>query len=439
MLCGTYDVFEDREGRGRQKIRLNIAVLPAASDTPRPDPIFYLAGGPGGAATARATAFASSWMREDRDLVMIDQRGSGASHPLRCRLRGGPDDVQGYTLTAFDQLDQLEACRNELGTSADLGLYGTPAAVDDIDEVREALGYHQINLLGLSWGSRTALVYMRRHPTHLRRVIANGIVPLSLTYPLFHARDSQRSLDLLLEECAHDEACSTAFPDLGSEFQAVLDRLEAAPATVTVSHPDTGQPVAIELTRAAFTEWVRWFLSSLWGTRWFPIYVNQAFVGNLEPVAQDLVETTQFYNQRLAIGQLMSVVCPEDVARIEPSDIPSTTAGTFMGAARVYQVLDACGLWPPGDIAPDYGDPVSSDVPTLLWSGTLDPRCPPSWGDDAAQHLERSLHLVVPGAHGVTGPCIDAVSREFLDSATPLDVDTSCVESIVLPPFEVAP
>jgi len=437
MLCGSLEVFENRRDQTGRRIALNIAVLPARSDSPRLDPIFYLAGGPGGAATVRATAFSTSWMRDERDVVMVDQRGTGGSNPLRCELRGGPSDTQGYTVTGFEDPDLLSACRHELEPTADPSLYATPLAMDDIDDVRVALGYDQINLLGLSWGSRSALVYLRQHPQHVRRVVLNGVVPLALVYSLYHAADSQNALDLVLDECAHDAACAAAFPYLRDELASVLQHLEQTPVPVMVQNPDTGEPAAVELTRESFAEWLRWTLASRTGTRWLPRLIHSAHEGQFGEIAQDLVETTQFYNQRLAFGQLMSVVCPADVSRIDPEQVPQLTQGTFMGAARVRKVIAACAVWSQAEMPAGYGDPVESDVPTLLWSGTLDPQSPPRWGAEAAGHLANHLHLVVPDSHGVQGPCIDAVTRDFLDSPSPLAADTSCTRAIALPAFEI--
>lgn len=437
MLCGSVEVFENRQDQAGRRITLNVAVLPARSTNPRPDPILYLAGGPGGSATARAAAFSTSWMRDERDIVMIDQRGTGGSNPLRCELHGGPTDTQGYLLNGFDDPNLLGTCLRRLETFADPSLYTTPIAVDDIDEARLALGYGQVDLLGLSWGSRSALVYLRRHPESVRRAVLSGVVPLALIYPLYHAADSQHSLDLVLDECAHDAACGAAFPYLASELGEVFQRLEQAPVSVTVRNPDTDQPATVELDRDAFAEWVRWTLASRSGTRWLPQLIHWAHEGRFEEIVQDLVETTQFYNQRLAFGELMSVVCSADVSRIDPAQIPGLTQGTFMGDVRVREVMAACAVWDRAEMPPGYGDPVESDVPTLLWSGTLDPEAPPRWGVEAATHLAHRLHLVVPDSHGVQGPCIDAVTRDFFDSPSPLDIDTSCTRAIRLPPFQI--
>jgi len=369
--------------------------------------------------------------------VMVDQRGTGGSNPLRCELSGGPSDTQGYMVTGFENLDLLASCRRTLETTSDLRFYATPFAMDDIDDVRVGLGYDQINLLGLSWGSRSSLVYLRQHPHSVRRAVLNGIAPLSLIYPLYHAADSQHALALVLDECLHDAACAAAFPYLEHELTEVLERLGQAAVAVTVRNPDTGEPAAVELTREAFGAWLRWTLAARTGTRWLPQLVHWAHQGRFEEIAQDVVETTQFYNQHLAFGQLMSVVCSEDVSRIDPADIPGLTQGTIMGDLRVRKVMAACAVWPRADLPAGYGDPVASDVPVLLWSGSLDPETAPRWSADAARTLTHHLRLVVPDSHGVQGPCIDSISRDFLDSPAPLEVDTSCTEAIVLPPFEI--
>ncbi len=177
MLCGSFDVYENRRtGRGR-KISLHLAVLPALTESPRPDPVFWIAGGPGGAATAAAPRFASHWMRERRDVVLVDQRGTGGSNPLQCALPGSSDDVQGYLTGSFSDVALLRRCKRELREIANLRMYTTDNTVDDLDEVRAAMGYEQINLLAGSWGTRTALVYLRRHGGSVRRAIFNGAVP----------------------------------------------------------------------------------------------------------------------------------------------------------------------------------------------------------------------------------------------------------------------
>jgi pimeloyl-ACP methyl ester carboxylesterase len=307
--------------------------------------------------------------------------------------------------------------------------------MDDLDEVRAAMGYEQINLYGGSWGTRFALIYLRRHGEHVRTAILNAVAPTALIYGLQHAAGAQSSLDLLITECNLDNRCSTSFPDLESEFRIVLERLGRAPATVIIEHPDTGVSVSVSFERAAFAEVIRYLLNSVDSSRYLPHLIHQAYLGSYEPLAQSAVEKNHFYRNALKTGMLLSVVCPGDVARINPGDIARLTNDTFMGDRRVRDTMAVCEIWPQPRLPATHGDPVQSDVPVLLWSGTMDPSNPPMWGEEAARHLTNGLHLVVPGCHVISGACFEEIGTEFLAEASVDSLDTSCVSGIRLPPF----
>lgn len=437
MLCGSFAVYENRGAHRGRTIALNLAVLPALRPNPRPDPIFWIAGGPGGSATAGTARFATHWMREQRDVVLVDQRGTGGSNPLQCALPGGPDDAQGYLAGSFADVGLLRRCKRQLAAVANLRMYTTDFTVDDLDDVRAAMGYERINILAGSWGTRTALLYLRRHSEHVRRAIFNGAVPLALTYPLYHAQGAQRALDLAFARCAAEAECAAAFQDLQQEFEAVLDRLDQGPVEVRIAHPDTGAPVAVELDRAAFGEAMRYLLVANGDLVWMPLYVHLAYAGDFAPITQFAVEVNRFYKDRLMTGLLLSIVCTEDVPRIDPARIPALTEGTFFGDTRVRQTLAVCQMWPTRRLPAAYGRPVVSNVPVLIWSGAFDPSLPPKWGSYAARTLPRSIHLVVPGAHGVSGPCFEAVNQRFLNQASLSGLNTACTEAIEPPPFEL--
>jgi pimeloyl-ACP methyl ester carboxylesterase len=435
MRCGTLEVHENRETREGRRIALNIAVLPARTGDPRPDPVFFLVGGPGGAATRRAAPMKDSWMRSERDVVLVDQRGTGRSNPLTCELAGGPGNVQGYLRTGFGDLEALRRCRDELEEIADLERYGLPTAMDDLDDVRRALGYGKVNIVAGSWGTRAALIYLRRHPGSVRAVLLNGIAPPALVYGLYMAQSSQRSLDLVLDQCAADPACHERFPGLKARLTTVMDRLEDGPVDVEIRDPHTGEPVIVELSREAFAEGLRYLLASTVATRWVPLVIDDAYQGEFGLLAQDLVDTNHFYKDRLAMGMLLSVLCPEDVARVDRGAIEGVAEGTFLGGGRLRQIVTACETWPGGEIPASYADPIASDVPALLWSGALDPFNAPEWGEEAARHLENGLHVVVPGSHIARGACVDGINRAFLDRGSIDGLDTTCLADVVLPPF----
>jgi pimeloyl-ACP methyl ester carboxylesterase len=434
--CGTYTVYENRAAGSGRTIDLNVMVIPARSGDPRPDPVFYLAGGPGVGATLRARGMLFAWYGGDRDIVLVDQRGTGRSNPLDCEFPGGADNLQPYLDREF-QVEYFAPCRDKLEEFADLRFYTTPLAMADLNDVRAALGYETINLFGGSYGSRAALVYMRRHPETVRTATLVGVAPTAFRNPLYHAREAQRALEATFQQCTEDAACSAAFPALEAEFEEVLRRLDAEPVSVALDHPDTGQPVTLELGRYAFAEALRTTMYYMPGARDVPLLIHKAYQGDYAFFASEGMQSNRGIMTRLQLGMLLSVTCPEDLARIDPAEIPALTEGTFYGDTRVRDQLAVCAIWPAGEVPADYGEPVSVDVPTLVISGTLDPVTSVYWGEETARHLPNSLHVVAPGAHGVGGPCIRSIQQQLLDTASVEELDTSCVQHMSLPPFRI--
>jgi pimeloyl-ACP methyl ester carboxylesterase len=434
VLYGLFPVYEKRaEGEGR-KIALEVLVLPAKSEKPQPDPIFYLAGGPGVNAISARSVFRDTIWRQDRDIVFISQRGTGGTVRLDCDLPGGDDDLAGYLDPAFDP-ESLRDCLRKLELQADLRMYSTPTAMDDINEIRAALGYGQINLMGGSYGTRAALVYMRRHPETVRCAVLNGVAPLRFTNPLYHAWGAQVAIERLFAECEDDDACNAAFPDLGGKLEAVLNRLEAEPAAVTVRHPATGEEVAATLGREGFAEGLRVMMYR--SNRSVPLHIQRAYEGDVGAFAQAAMEADRSVRDIIAFGMLMCVTCSEDVARIDSELVGPLTEGTFAGPGRVLRQMEACELWPRSDLPEGFAEPVVVDVPVLILSGSLDPVTPPEWGELLAAQLPHSRHLIVPGAHGVMGPCVNGIVQELLESGSVADLDTSCVRRMGLGPFVI--
>jgi pimeloyl-ACP methyl ester carboxylesterase len=427
--CGTYEVFEDRAaGKGR-RIGLEVAVLPAASATPAADPLFFLAGGPGQGAIslARPLSEVFSDVLRERDLVLVDQRGTGGSNPLSCTLPGSDDDPQSY-LGDMLPVDALRACLARL--DADPRLYTTPNAVDDLDEVRAALGYERINLYGTSYGSRAVLVYLRRYPGRVRSAMVRGVAPTDMKTPLFYARDAQRALDLLFEECDADAACRRAYPDLQRKLAAVHERLGQGPVPVALQPAKERPPFRIQLSRDHFNEAIRWRLydeeSSL-----VPRIIQRAFEGDFAPAAEVVWSQRRAAarGQLLSLGVFLAVTCTEDIPFIDPAEVRREAEGRFLGTYRVDQQVQACSAWPRGELPAGYTDPVRSTVPTLVISGYRDPVTPPSWGEQVVRHLPRGRHLILrQGFHGLPGPCAGRLMNEFIRRGTAEGLDTSCLD-----------
>jgi len=433
---GTFAVFEDRDAQKGRMIHLEVVILHATGPDRKPDPIVPLAGGPGTNAAASGRVPGASWIPKERDIVLVSQRGTGGDNNLYCKLGAGDDNLQVYIDPLFTP-DNFRPCLEELKDKFDLTKYSTCHAADDLNELRLALGYDKINLTGVSYGTRAALVYMRRHPETVRTAILNGVAPTTWENPLHHAPSAQEAIELLFAECANDPDCQAAFPNLEEEFWIVIDRLEHEPADVTVTHPVTEERVTVKLHREAFSESVRMMMYG-WGTnRILPSLIHQAFEEDYEQFARYGIEVNRAILKTLSLGMLLCVTCAEDLERITEEEIVEFTSRTYMGDGRVRRQKAVCDFWPKSDLPPNYGHPVSSDVPVLLLSGTLDPVTRPKFAEEAARHLPNSLHVIAPGAHGVGGKCIESIKQQFLEAGSIDDLDISCIDSMELVRFRI--
>lgn len=433
--CGTLEVFENRATKKGRKIKINILVLPATGPQREPDALFYFAGGPGSAATEDAAGMAQilANVRQRRDLVFVDQRGTGQSNPLNCELFNSADPQSYFGF--FLPLEDVRKCRAQLEPKADLTLYTTNIAMDDLDDVRAALGYEQINLYGGSYGTRAALVYLRRHPKHVRTVILHGVAPTDQFMPRNFPQDAERALQGVLSECEADEACSKAFPQVKQDAQRVLEQLLQSPAKAEVQLRQSKDKVTLKLNRDLAAEAIRYMLYSPNGARRVPLYLHLAAEGNYAPLAQAAFSFRQNLVATGSNGMYLSVTCAEDLPFVKAEEAKQIGANTFLGSYRYDQQSAACELWPRATIDSKYTEPVRSDKPVLILTGEWDPVTPPSQGDAVAKTLLNSLHIVVnDGAHGLGGlqgmDCLDRLLTQFVERATVKDLDTNCTKNI---------
>jgi len=314
-------------------------VLRALSANPAPDPLFTFAGGPGQAETEdvkdNAQRFAD--IRRDRDIVMVDQRGTGLSNSLDCNFGGANELVQAF-LAGDLPIEKVEECRKQLEQKANLKFYTTPFAIDDIDDVRAWLGYDRINLYGGSYGSRAAMVYLRQHPKHVRTVTLRAIFPLTLKNPLYSPRDGQQSLNRLFSDCAADEACAKAFPTLKQDFQTVLERLAQSPTKIKVTDPRTKETVEITITRDVFAGGVRRLSYHPKSQRLIPTLIRSAFADDYKAF-ESIVAQILGIEKVLSTGMFLSVTYAEDVPLIRQRDIARETSGTFIGSTMVQSLV----------------------------------------------------------------------------------------------------
>lgn len=426
--CGRYRVPENRSTGTGRTIDLNVVLLPAAEPDSAAGPVFFLAGGPGGAATQLAPAVGVLFpdFRRSYDVVLIDQRGTGGSNPLQCAFADFDQLARAMLVLDVDK-NQLVACRD--GLDADLGLYGTHLAMDDLDDVRAALGYERINLYGISYGTRAALVYARRHPERVRTMTLQGVAPPSMRLPNALATDQRAALDLVLRACADDRNCRTHFGDVFAQLDDVMQRLRRQPVEVASGsrNPNWGGPLRI--TDAMLAGALRIMLYTGAGAGRIPGVIASAANGDFTPLVEAIRPFLENLGSTLHFGLFLSVTCAEDVPGVDFEAIAAAWAGTLLGdrAARNHQRL--CRHWPVGAVPPGYHQPVRSDVPTLLISGSADPVTPPRHAHDAASHLSHSLELTVPNAghaDAVTA-CESGIIAAFIAAGTTEGLDTGCV------------
>ncbi len=444
--CGELEVWEDREAEEGRRITLRVVRLEATGPQTRPDPLFPILGGPGQSVVESAAGLAAGFteVRRERDIVLVDQRGTGGSNPLDCSLFGPAENAQAF-LVAFLPEESVQRCRSVLEERADLRLYGTHLAADDLDEVRRALGYERINLFGISYGTRATLTYLRRHGAHARAAVLVGVYPPGLHGPALFAPAAQRALDGVLQECLAEPGCRGTFPDIRDAAKRVFERLAQEPTRAEVVHPVTGRRQDVRLNRDLAAEAVRYMLYGPGTAGLVPAVLHQADQGDLAPLAEFAVlgrlqVVDSGYN-----GLYLSITCAEEVAPVDPEEAARLADETFLGEYRYRDQAAACRHWPLGAVPEDVHEPVRTNVPVLLLSGAWDPVTPPSHAERAVAHLPRGRHLVVPhGGHGFDGleggdECADRLVAEFLRQASAEELEVDCLERVRRRPFRTDP
>jgi pimeloyl-ACP methyl ester carboxylesterase len=436
--CGTLDVYENRAARSGRKIALNVIVLPALGPKIEPDPVFWLEGGPGGAATRSIGPVSQQYfknVRAERDLVFVDQRGTGQSNPLGCDDIGEtPANLDRYFGKLFP-IESIRACRQKLEEVADLTQYSTSIAAEDLDDVRSALGYGTINLAGASYGTLTAQVYMRRFPDRVRAAFLIGVVTPGFRLPLPFAKASQNALEKLLADCSDDAECRDHFPNLKREFDAVLARFDRGPVPVSMVDPGTHQRRMVQLERESYVEHLRALLYSTGGARFVPLVVHQAFLDDFTAF-QTLAIRYNLGGPNTARGMYFSVTCAESAPFITETEIVAETRGTFLGDRRLRAHLAACGEWPKGKVDRAFLQPVRAETPVVMFAGDADGSTPPGFAAAALTFLPNGRVINAPHTgHQIDGPCTWDLMQSFIRKPVASNLDASCAGNARRPPF----
>jgi pimeloyl-ACP methyl ester carboxylesterase len=411
--CGTLSVAEDSSRPTGRRLALRVVVMPARRAPVADDPIFLLTGGPGMAATSmqRYANAVLGELRDTHDIVLIDQRGTGGSNPLDCDLYADGHRAQPYLDPMFP-VERVRACGQRLAREVPLERYGTRDAVRDLDALRETLGAAQIDLYGVSYGSRVALEYMRAHPAHTRRAVLHGVVPPWVAITTGTAAAGERAASYAFALCALDATCHAAVPDPEGDVQTVLAALHRAPRPVTIWNWRRLQRERLMLTERGVAE-------RLWAAAYSPSsfilllpLVHRAAAGDAAPLARELAWQGQQRRTGRSEGMMLAVLCAEDVPRLRPADTLASEPA-LLGAPIERELIRACAVWPRG-VALAPAEPLASSIPTLILAGAVDPVAPVEWAQATHGALPRSeLVIDSAGGHGSFGDAERRALREF--------------------------
>ena len=426
--CGTLTVPEDSAVAAGRTIDLNFVVLPARDRKQRHDAVLYLVGGPGLAATESLPFFRQNLreLQQTRDIVLVDQRGTGASNPLDCDLT--PQELLGAILAGRFEPSTIASCLDTL--DADPTLYTSTQIVDDFEALRAALGYQRFDVVGVSYGSRLALDFLRRHPERARTIALRGVASPAGNLFTDIGSASEEALDRFFDRCDNDPDCGSRHSELEQTFRRVLSALEKDPPALEID-PPAGRSLRLELSRDLFAGAVRFALYSRTSAEIIPDLITDAdeerwdaltaFLGNF--LGPGLASSLSF-------GSYLSIVCAEDLPFFTPEseDLPPRL---FFTPSVVENLYAACRAWPSRPVPREFKLPLRSSVPALLMSGSEDPATSASSAEAIARHLDDHRHLVTPGlAHMPTWtPCFARNLARFVESGSTSAVDESCADN----------
>lgn len=432
--CGTLSVAENPAATDGRRIDLRIAWLPADNNaTGLPDPVFFIAGGPGQAASevALPVSTALRLVGKQRDIFLVDQRGTGGSNPLSCLGADGKD------LPMDEKAEPTEAnvrayagrCAASLQGRADPRFYTTSQAIDDLDAVRKALGAQQLNLVGGSYGTRVAQHYLARYPQHVRSVVIDGVVPNDLVVGGDFANTFEDAIILQSAQCIKDAACAKRFPvNTRTQLRTVMDALAAAPVTVDYRDPATAEarqdvlsPDSVIGLAFAFSYMPE--LSSL-----LPVVLDEAAHGRYAPLAALSRNASRAVDLQINRGMQWSVICSEDAPRFQPA----AQSDRLLGPHVAGMFFAACQAWPHDKAPADSAVPLKSDASVLLLSGELDPVTPPRYAEQVLKGLPNGHHIVARGqGHGtLNAGCMPRVVAQYIETADAKAVDAGCLDAL---------
>ena len=435
-LCATLDVPEDASRPEGRRIELNSHGCPPMRASLRPIRCSCWRADPGQSARDGFTAVSPAFREilRKRHVILLDQRGTGPGSPLACDLEsdGVPTAVADAARPDAARR-QAERCLEQV--EADPRFFTTSDAVRDLEAVRARLGVEQLNLVGISYGTRLALEYLRRHPSRVRTVVLDGVVPPQLALGAEHARNLEWSLDAQLARCAADSACAKHFGAPREALARLIEELRQAPRRVRYLDPRTAEAREDVLTADMVTGVVRLYAYAPQLAAMLPMAIARAAAGDAALLMAQARMIEDLVGEQLSYGLQLSVTCAEDAPLLEPDP---ADAGTLLGDGLVTSIKSACAVWPRGEMPSDFHAPLVSDRPVLLLSGEFDPVTPPRYGAQVLRGLRNGRHLVARGqGHNVmTAGCMPRLMAAFIETTDAAGLDAACLEQLsATPPF----
>ena len=432
--CATFSVAEDPAKPDGARIDLRVAKIKSLSPTPQRDAVTIINGGPGASSIALYVdlARALTGLLPERDIIVLDQRGTGSSNPLTC-----PDlerATQQFSKEAITMA--TDACLAQLAGNP--RFYSTSQAVADLDALRAELGYEQLNIYGVSYGTRVALHYLRRYPQRVRSLVIDGVVPPELALGINVAINAQTTLNAVLARCSQREPCRNAFKDSAAQLQALRAELGEQSIAVELAHPLTGAATSVQFGYEHLATNLRLLSYAPETAALIPLLIHETAAGNHTPAAAMALKYIDQLSTSLSFGMHNAVVCTEDIPFIDQATIDwAALRATYLGADQIRALITICERWPAAVIDEDFKTPIRADVPTLVLSGEQDPIPPPQYGTAVAKGLTNSLHVVAPGqGHGVIARgCIPRLVADFVSEPNVDALDASCAQRLTDTPF----
>lgn len=431
--CGSIDVLENPDRPGSGKLQIHVVVIPAANGNPLPDPMVPLLGGPGESAID-----AVEWsmqrlgpMLKNRDLLLVDERGTGRSGALQCHFFSSDDPAE--SLQNLFPPVRVERCAKDLATHADLTQYSYRRFADDLEKVRQTLGYGPLNLFAGSYGTRAAQVFVRSYPSSVRTIYMGSVDPIDIAMPLPFAKAAQSALERTFVACEADASCHSAFPHLRDEFSQIMEHLASGRVFVKVP----GHEGTVDLSQGRVAEWFRSLLyrPSSSAAR-LPWLIDRASKGDWAPIVKGILDDQSGADNDLSQGLFLSITCSDDIPFVRQAEVVAATRNTFLGDWRLRQQEAACRLWPHSVAPSSDRKPIHTKIPTMFVAGDSDGGTPLWFTEHAASGFRNRIEVIMSNrGHTEWDTCVETTYQRFLEHASVQGLDASACAHLTRPPF----